>query len=329
VNAIGQAEPGAPQAPPAGGQSTETTAPEAPPAGGEGTDRWWLSPFGADDQLGMLNHLTDEKRRAALGLVREGRLYDLAHVLDERVPVFPGRYFRQTLVTSAHHANAKEGRGGLGDNQVNWVIENVSSTTQLGTHLDALNHLQIGNRGYNGWTVADLAETWGTNRLGSETIPQIVTRGLLVDVAAVRGVDHLPGGDVVTVDDVRRALRGIEPEAGDAVLFHTGWGAHWDDPDMYLSGEPGPGLELAAWLAEHGVALTGCDTWSYGPVPAEDPARPFEVPQTLNCRHGVFVVENLHTAALAADGVREFALILTHPKLRGATGAWTSPIALV
>jgi hypothetical protein len=64
-------------------------------------------------------------------------------------------------------------------------------------------------------------------------------------------------------------------------------------------------------------------------VPAEDPERPFEVPQILNVRHGVFVVENLATAELAADGVREFALVLTHPKLRGATGAWVSPIAMV
>jgi kynurenine formamidase len=121
----------------------------------------------------------------------------------------------------------------------------------------------------------------------------------------------------------------IDPQPGDAVLFHTGWGAHWDDPDTYQSGEPGPGLELANWLVERGVALTGCDTWSYGPVPAEDPERPFEVPQFLNVRHGVFVVENLDTSELARDGVREFALILTHPKLRGASGAWTSPIALV
>jgi kynurenine formamidase len=125
------------------------------------------------------------------------------------------------------------------------------------------------------------------------------------------------------------ALGGDEPEPGDAVLFHTGWGRHWTNPDRYLSGQPGPGLDLARWLADHGVALTGCDTWSYGPVPAEDPERPFEVPQTLNVRHGVFVVENLDTSALAADGVRDFALVLTHPKLRGATGAWTSPIALV
>jgi kynurenine formamidase len=296
------------------------------------SERWWPSPFGADDQLGMLNHITDAKRLAAIGLVREGRLYDLGRVLDEAVPVFPGRHFRQTLVTTAHHANAgMDSRPvtGLGDNTVNWVIELVSATTQLGTHLDALNHLQIGNRGYNGWTVAELAEPWGTNRLGAETIPQILTRGWLVDAAAARGVERLAAGEVVGVDDVRRALGGAEPEPGDAVLFHTGWGAHWQDGDTYLSGEPGPGLELAAWLAGHGVALTGCDTWSYGPVPAEDPARPFEVPQTLNVRHGVFVVENLDTAALAADGVTRFALVLTHAKLRGATGGWTSPIALV
>ena len=55
-------------------------------------------------------------------------------------------------------------------------------------------------------------------------------------------------------------------------------------------------MDVAEWLAAHGVALTGCDTWSYGPVPAENPARPFEVPQVLNVRHGVFIVENLDTS---------------------------------
>ena len=285
------------------------------------TERWWPSPFGADDQLGMLNHIDDGKRRRALGLVRDGRLYDLGRVLDENVPVFPGRYFRQTLVTTAHHANEK---GGLGDNQVNWVIESLSGTTQLGTHLDALSHLQIGMRSYNGWTVAELADSSGVKRLGAETISQIVTSGWLVDAAAARGVERLAPGDVIGLGD----LGGIEPEPGDAVLFHTGWGANWSDPEAYLAGEPGPGLDLAAWLVDHGVALTGCDTWSYGPVPSEDPDRPFEVPQTLNVKHGVFIVENLDTSRLAADGVRRFALVLTHPKLRGATGAWTSPIAL-
>ena len=295
------------------------------------TEPWWPSPFGADDQVGMLIHIDEAKRVEALSLVREGRLYDLGRVLHEDVPVFPGRYFRQTLVTTAHHNNAMgmDPPTGVGENKVNWVTEIVSGTMQLGTHLDALSHLQIGDRGYNGLKVSETAEPWGANRLGVETVPQIVTPGFLVDVPTTRGATRLEVGDVITVDDVLRALDGREPEPGDAVLFHTGWGAHWEDSDAYLAGEPGPGLELAEWLAEHGVALTGCDTWSYGPVPAENPSRPFEVPQSLNVRHGVFVVENLDTAALAGDGVREFALILTHPKLRGATGAWTSPIALV
>jgi kynurenine formamidase len=279
---------------------------------------WWPSQFGADDEIGMLNLVDDAKRLSALRLVRHGRLYDLGRVLDENAPVFPGRYFRQTLVTTAHHANVAMP---VGENMVNWVTEIVSGTMQLGTHLDALSHLQIGDRGYNGWTVSELAGPAGMKRLGAETIPEIVTRGWLVDVSE----RALGAGGVVTLDD----LDGIDPEPGDAVFFHTGWGEHWDEPEAYLSGEPGPGYDVAEWLVERRVALTGSDTWSYGPVPAENPARPFEVPQMLNVRHGVFVVENLDTAELARDGVRDFALVLTHPKLRGATGAWASPIALV
>jgi kynurenine formamidase len=264
----------------------------------------------------MLRHVTEAKRLQALSLVREGRLYDLGRVLDEHSPVFPGRYFRQTLVTTAHHANSAMP---VGENDVTWITEVFSATSQLGTHLDTLGHLQMGARAYGGHTVADLAGPSGLTRLGAETVPQIVTRGWLVDVSP------LAPGDVIELD----AVSGIEPEPGDAVLFHTGWGAHWDDSEQYLSGQPGPGLALAEWLADRDVALTGCDTWSYGPVPAENAARPFEVPQHLNVEHGVFIVENLDLSALAADGVREFALVLTFPKLRGATGAWTSPIALV
>ncbi|HYZ29742.1 MAG TPA: cyclase family protein [Thermoleophilaceae bacterium] len=269
----------------------------------------------ATSPIGALEHVNAAKRMEALSLVRDGRVYDLSHVLDEKVPVFPGRSFHQTLVTTAHHTNG----GGLGDNQVNWITEVYSSTSQLGTHLDSLAHLQRGMHGYGGASVDELAGVAGVNQLGAETIPQIVTRGWLVDVSP------LGPGEVITPDHVAH----ISPTAGDAVLFHTGWGRQWDDPEAYLAGEPGPGLELAEWLARRGVALTGCDTWSYGPVPAEDPGRPFEVPQTLNVDHGIFVVENLDLAQLATDAVREFCFVLTHPKLRGATGAWTAPIALV
>jgi kynurenine formamidase len=273
------------------------------------------APSETSSPVGALAHVDDAKRLEALSLVREGRVYDLSHELHEGVPVFPGRSFHQTLITTAHHSN----RGGVGDNQVNWITEVFSSTSQLGTHLDSLAHLQRGNHGYGGISVDELAGVAGLTQLGAETIPQIVTRGWLVDVAP------MGPGELIGIEHVVH----ISPRHGDAVLFHTGWGRQWDDPETYLAGEPGPSLELAEWLARRGVALTGCDTWSYGPVPPEDPARPFEVPQTLNVDHGVFVVENLDLSQLAADGVREFCLVLTHPKLRGATGAWTAPIALV
>jgi kynurenine formamidase len=255
---------------------------------------------------GALRHVTAAKRLQALELVRDGRLYELGRVLDERVPAFPGRYFRQTLVRNPAEP--------LGENRVDWTWEVFTATTQLGTHLDSLAHLREGDRGYGGLSAGELEA-----RHAAESVPQIVTRGWLVDVAP------LGRGDVIGVE----AVADLDLEPGDAVFFHTGWGEQWDEPGAYLAGEPGPGRELAEWLAAKGVALTGCDTWSYGPVPAEDPARPFEVPQLLNVRHGVFVVENLDLTKLAADGVRAFALVLTFPKLRGASGAWTSPIALV
>jgi kynurenine formamidase len=86
---------------------------------------------------------------------------------------------------------------------------------------------------------------------------------------------------------------------------------------------------VADWLVDHRVALTGCDTWSYGPVPAEDPAEPFVVPQTLNTHHGVVVLENLRLADAARAGLTEFLLVVSHAKLRGATGAWVAPLAIV
>lgn len=298
-------------------------------------EAWWPSRYGPDDQAGALNEITPASRVRAAGLVRDGRVYDLAYVLDENVPAFPGRAFRQYLTTSAHQLNrrsAAAGPEGLGRNNVNWVVEYVSAPSQMGTHVDGLNHLQIGDRTYNGHRLGDLVEEYGTNRLGIESLPQVVTRGVLLDIAAARGVARLGRGDVITPGDAEAALthQRLTVAAGDAVLFHTGWGRWWGvDNDAYVDGEPGPGVALGAWLVDRCVALTGCDTWSFGPVPPEHPAEPFVVPQTLNVKHGVVVLENLHLAELADDRVGEFMFVVSHAKLRGATGAWVAPLAIV
>lgn len=296
---------------------------------------WWPSRYGEGDEAGALNEITPAKVIEAVGLVRTGVVHDLAHVLHENIPAFPGRTFRQHLTTNAHQVNRRRhdaGPEGWGRNNVNWVVEQVTATQQMGTHMDALNHLQVGDRTYNGYRLADIVEEHGTNKLGVDSLPQVVTRGLMLDIAAVRGQERLEPGDVITPADAEAALSadGLQVRPGDAVLFHTGWGSWWDvDNDRYSAGEPGPGMDLARWLVSHRVALTGCDTWSYGPVPSEDPAEPFVVPQTLNTHHGVVVVENLRLAGLAAAAVHEFMLVISHAKLRGATGAWIAPLAIV
>ena len=98
---------------------------------------------------------------AAARLVREGRVFDLGRVLDASVPHFPGRFWQQTLVANAHLNNPRrEGgtEGGWGKNQVNWLIELATGTFQIGTQLDGLNHLQIGDRFYNGWRAREIVE---------------------------------------------------------------------------------------------------------------------------------------------------------------------------
>src|SRR4051794_38762523 len=195
------------------------TALRPAPAVEERTAGWFPSRWGPDDEAGALNEITPATVLAAVALVRTGRVHDLAHVLHAAVPAFPGRTFRSYLTTNYHHINRRHpcgGPEGLGRNAVNWVVEQITGTQQMGTHLDALNHLQVGDRTYNGHRLADIAEDHGTNRLGVDTLPQIVTRGLLLDIAAVRGVDRLEPGDVVGVADAEAALGGRRLGAGGA-----------------------------------------------------------------------------------------------------------------
>jgi kynurenine formamidase len=276
------------------------------------------------DAGGALARLSTTDVLRAAALVRKGRVFDLAHVLDASVPAFPGRSFLQLLTGNPRRA--------LGRNEVNWIVEYVTAPSQMGTHMDGLNHLHRAGRMHGGYRVEDVTMEWGTTCNGIETLPQVVTRGVLLDVAATLGVDRLAGGHVITPGDVEATLRrsGVEVHPGDAVLFHTGWGSQWDsDGEAYAASEPGPGEAVARWLVAHGVVMTGCDTWSYGPVPPEDPELPFVVPQGLNIDHGVVVLENLRLEELAAAGADEFLFVVSHAKLRGATGAWVAPLAII
>ena len=144
---------------------------------------WFPSKYGADDEAGALNEIGAANVVRAASLVRQGRVFDLAHVLDDAVPAFPGRTFRQFLTTDPMRR--------VGRNEVNWIVEYVSAPSQMGTHVDGLNHLHAGERMYNGHRLADVVAEHGTTKLGIETLPQVVTRGVLLDIAAVRGVERL------------------------------------------------------------------------------------------------------------------------------------------
>ena len=295
---------------------------------------WWPSRYGADDQLGTLNEITPEVVRAATALVKTGTIVDLGRILDEDTPKFPGRYWHQTADVSPHFTNLRrpdvDGKG-WGKNQINWITEIQVGTFQVGTQLDSIGHIQIGDRFYNGWTTRDVVESWGLNRFGTETVPPIVTRGVLIDIAAYKSVERLAKGYVIGLADVQGALKkqGVALRPGDAVLFHTGWGGLWgQDNAEFLSGEPGPGLDVVNWLYAQRIALTGADTWSYGPVPGEDPERPFLVPQTMYVKMGLFGLENLATEELARRGVHEFLFTVTHAKTRGSTAAVIAPAAV-
>lgn len=313
-------------------------APDAPaPLEGplpDGQQPWWPSRYGQQDQIGTLNEVTPGAVRAAAGLVRRGEVVDLGRLLDENTPKFPGRYWHQTVDASAHFVNARRtgaSGGGWGRNAINWITEIQTGTFQVGTQLDSIGHIQIGERFYNGWTTQQVVEEWGLNRFGMETVPPVVTRGVLLDIARLKGVSRLDKGYVITVADVEGALAAqrVEVRPGDAVLFHTGWGALYGrDNEQFLSGEPGPGLEVVRWLYARKIAITGADTWSFGPVPGEDPARPFVVPQTMYAKLGLFGLENLKTEELAEKRVYEFLFVLTHAKTRGSTAAVVAPAAV-
>ncbi|MGB7933125.1 MAG: cyclase family protein [Gammaproteobacteria bacterium] len=300
----------------------------------EGETPWWPSRYGADDQIGSLNEITPAVTRAAAALVRQGKVVDLGRILDEDTPKFPGRYWHQSLDVTPHYENlrrADSGGQGWGRNQINWITEIQAGTFQVGTQLDSIGHIQAGERFYNGWTTRDLVQSNGLARFGMETVPPVITRGVLLDVVAYKNVERLPAGYVITREDVEGTLKheGLALRAGDAVLFHTGWGGLWGvDNAQFLSGEPGPGLATVQWLYDQHIAVTGADTWSYGPVPGEDSERPFLVPQTMYVKLGLFGLENLATEQLARDGVHEFLFVLTHARTRGSTAAVVSPAAV-
>lgn len=279
---------------------------------------WWPSRYGPGDELGALNELSSEGVLAALRLPAEGRLIELAPLLERGMPGPIGREWRQIVLAD----RALDG-GGFDDE--------VTAPAHVGCHVDGLAHLGIARRAYNGIPYDELVSRTGLRRLGAEHMIPWVTRGVCLDIAALRGTDVMAAGDAVTAADLEAACarQGIAIRPGDVVLLHTGWMSHWHDPATYLAAEPGIGGEAARWLTERRVSAIGADNWAVEVLPPEDAARPWSVHQHTIAETGTYLVENVRTAELAAGGHSEFLFLMAPLKGRGSSGAMVAPLAVV
>jgi kynurenine formamidase len=187
-------------------------------------------------------------------------------------------------------------------------------------------------RYYNGLTQDEVHGTYGLKKLGIENLPPFFTRGVLLDVLALKGGERLPINYVITVDDIQQTLRRQnvrEPGEGDVVLFRTGHGKLWKkDNAEFNKGCPGPGLTAGRWLVDRKVVVVGADTWPVEAVPGEDPNVPFACHTLWLTMNGMYINENLDLETLAADRAYEFAWSFNPLPLKGGTGSPGNSVAI-
>ena len=287
------------------------------------TDRWYPSRWGADDQRGAANRLTPAKVTQARDLIRQGRVYQLGRVYEAGMPLPPTRHY--SLHIPQAYVTPGPSQGVYHDEVVSAEIG------QVGTQFDGLGHFGMGDLFYNGNRRADFATPGGLTRLGIENVGPIFTRGVLIDVAALKGVPQLERGYEITVADLKAALsrQKVQITPGDVVITHTGWGALWmKDNAKYLGGAPGIGVAAAQFLADAEVVVVGGDSSAVEVSPNPNPSQTVSVHQLLITRNGIYLHENLATEELARDSVYEFAYVFSPLRLKGATGSPGNPIAV-
>jgi kynurenine formamidase len=292
-------------------------------------DKWWPSEWGPDDQRGAANRITSRKVLEATRLIQAGKIYSLGRLYENGMPLYGNRHFSLTIPGSPTG-------GPFGENKMVYHDELFSGEIgQVGTQLDGLGHIGVRMGGddffYNGFRRSEFGDAYGLKKLGIENVGVFFTRGVLVDVAAFKGVGRMKVGEVVSAKDMEAALNkeGVSVGQGDVVLIRTGHGQLWKvDNAAFNSGEPGIGMAAGQWLCEHKIVLVGGDSWATEVVPSEDKNRPFEVHQLLLVRNGIYNLENLDLEELARDKVYEFAFIFAPLRLKGATGSPGNPIAV-
>lgn len=294
--------------------------------------------WGAEDEIGTLNFITPDMIVKATQLVKRGAVFSLALPFDKNGPAVnhPRRFnpiHRMTLTGPDFTTGAVRLPGGVG-----LTDDVVTMPLQCGTQWDALSHCFLDGRMYNGYD-ANLVSSQGAKRAGVEKMARgIITRGVLLDIARVKGVRWLEPGYAITAADLDEAVEtcGVSVGAGDAVLIRTGqiarcraqgsWGDH------AVGAAPGLSLDTAGWVYERSVAAVAADTWAVE-------VRPSEVPDFFDPLHQVFITnmglplgENFDLEALAedchGDRVYEFLLVAAPLPFTGAVGSPVNPLAV-
>jgi kynurenine formamidase len=281
------------------------------------------SKWGAGDQRGSGNLMKPQTVLRATKLIRTGEVIELGHVLNASMPLSAGRSYemitkRTTMTTESNHRGSNE----------ELVIAEIG---QVGTQFDGFSHQTIGNSVYNCFKLDEISTRNGFTKLGIENVGFLMTRGVLIDIAALKGVDTLAETYEITVADLQAGLKrqNMTLEAGDAVIVHTGWGRLWDkDPSRYGKGNPGIGVAAGEWLARQNPMLVGADTPPVEVSPNPDKKISLPIHQIMLAVNGIHLLENLKLDELAAKRVYEFALMLQPLKLQGATGSTVAPVAV-
>ncbi len=289
-------------------------------------DDWYPSRYGADDTLGAINNLSPEKVAAAARLVTHGKTYPLGVETGPTSPAYPPRQYSMTIL------QLDDGTGTpLGKNKATGNDDLMNLWMGIGSQIDGLGHMGINHVYYNGNRAQDFVVPTGLTKLSIDRLPPIVSRGVLLDFTKLLGQDILPAGTAINRAEIERAAdaAGVEIESGDVVLLHTGWLNHMDsNPQKFMAGQPGLGLDGAKYLAALGVVAVGADNWALEVIPAEDPEQAFPVHPELLAKNGVYILENMDTRGLAADGVAEFLFVLGQPRFVGAVQAVINPVAI-
>ncbi len=281
------------------------------------------SKWGAGDQRGSANHMKPETVLRATKLIRTGEVIELGHTLNSSMPFFGTRRF--DVHTKRTFMNPQSNRRGSNEEFV------AGEIGQVGTQFDGFAHQTIGPGMYNCFKVDETATRNGFEKLGVENVGSLITRGVLIDIAALKGVAILPDNYEITVQDIEQALQRqkLTLQKGDAIILHTGWGKLWGkDNARYTRSCPGIGVAAAEWLARQDPMLVGADNSSVEVSPNPDPKVSLPIHQIMLVVNGIHLLENLKLDELATKRVQEFAFIAQPLKIQGGTGSTVAPIAV-